>query len=106
MASMDSLDNVHGHSGQSPVSPWIKSSETSQIGQCPWIQWTLSMDSMDIVHGFSGQSVSPDGLDNVHGQSPLSPWTGWTLFIDSMDFVQSDLVKTTETTELNVVGLL
>ena len=68
---MDSLDFYHGLSGllpwtqrsftmdsgqfgQSPVSPWTKSSETSQTGGCPLIQWTLSMDpvdSLDIVHG-------------------------------------------------------
>ena len=29
MDSVDSLDNVHEYSGQSPVSPWTKSSETS-----------------------------------------------------------------------------
>ena len=49
MDSEDSLDNVHGHSGQ-----W------------PWIQWTLSMDSVDIVHGLSGQS----------GHYPWTPWIG------------------------------
>ena len=53
-----------------------------------------SVDSLDIVHGHLGQSPgSPGGLDNVHGQCPLSPWTDWTLSIDSLDKVQSDLVK-------------
>ena len=45
-----------------------------------------SVDSLDIVHGHPGQSAgSPGGLDNVHGQSPLSPWTDWTLSMDSLD---------------------
>ena len=71
---MDSVDIFHGLSGHS-----------------------LSMDSVDSLdtdHGHPGQSSgSPDGLDNVHGQCPLSPWTDWTLSIDSLDEVQSDLVK-------------
>ena len=106
---MDSVDiyhglsgqsgNVHGHSGQSSMSPWTKSIETSQTGQRPWIQWTLSMDSVDIVHGLNGQSrhcpwtPCPGGLDNVHEQCPLSPLSDWTLSMNSLDFVQSDLVN-------------
>ena len=83
MDLVDGLDNVHGHSRQSPVSPSTKSTEISQTGQCPSIQWTLSLDSvdsLDIVHGHPGQCPgNPGRLDNVHGQSPLSPWTDWTL---------------------------
>ena len=74
---MDSVDIVHGPSGQSGHCPWklwTKSSETVQTGQCPWIQWTLSMDSvdsLDIVHGHPGLSpgVQADwtmSMDNVH----------------------------------------
>ena len=65
---MDSVDIVHGLSGQS--------------GHCPWTCWT--------------SPGSPGGLDNAHGQSPLSPWTDWTLPMDSLGFVQYDLVKKTE----------
>ena len=44
MDSVDSLDIVHGHPGQSPGS----------IGRldnvhCPWTDWTLSMDTLDKV---------------------------------------------------------
>ena len=49
MDSVDSLDNVQGHSGKSPVSPWTKSSETSWTGQCPGSLWTKSRDSVDSV---------------------------------------------------------
>ena len=52
-----------------------------------------SVNRLGIVHGHPGLSGCPGGLDNVHGQSPLSPWTDWTL---SMDKVQSDLVKNIE----------
>ena len=56
-----------------------------------------SVESLDIVHGHPGQSPgSPGGLDNVHGQCPLSPWTDWTLSMDSLDKVQSDLIKKNE----------
>ena len=52
---MDSVDIVHGFSGQfghCPWTPWTKSSESRQTGQCPlspWTDWTLSMDSLDKV---------------------------------------------------------
>ena len=80
MDSVDSLDNVHEHSGQSPVSPWTKSSDTSQTGQWPCIQWTLSMeivDSLDIVNRHPGQSPgSPDWTKStVHGLTRHCPWT-------------------------------
>ena len=56
-----------------------------------------SVDILDIVHGHPGQSPgSPGGLDNVHGQCPLSPWTDWTLSMHSLDKVQTDLVKKIE----------
>ena len=52
------------------------------------------VDSLDIVPGHPGQVPgSPGGLDNVHGQSPLSPWIDWTLSMDSLEFVHSVLVK-------------
>ena len=70
---MDSVDIVHGLSGQS--------------GHCPWTPWTKSKEFCP---------GSPGGLDSVHGQCPLSPWTDWTLSMDSLDKVQSDLLKKNE----------
>ena len=65
--SMVSVDIVHGLSGHCPVSPWTKSSETSQTGQCPWTEWTLSMDSVDIIHGrsfqYSSRTMSTESMD-------------------------------------------
>ena len=52
--------------------------KSSETGQCPWIQWTLSMDSVNIVNGFSGLTEH-------------CPWTS-----ESLDFVHSDLVKKIE----------
>ena len=81
MESVESLDKVHGYSGQSPGSPLRLDPRTQYSvdivhcfpGQCPWTSWTMSMDlveSLDNVHGYSGQiPESPFRLDNVHGLS-------------------------------------
>ena len=49
MDSVDSLDIVHGHSGQSPGSPgrWDNVHGQSPLSQ--WTDWKLSMDSLDFV---------------------------------------------------------
>ena len=105
MDSVDSLDSAHGHPRRSPVSPWTKSSETSQIPD-----WTMFMDSVDIFHGLSGHcprsqwtvwTFSMNTLDKVQGVK--ADWTmftdkvhDWTLSMYSLDFVQSDLIKKIE----------
>ena len=118
MESVESLDKIHGYSGQSPRSPlrlrnvhglsgksgqcpwilWTKSREPTQTGQCPWAQWTLcppspwrmSMDSLDIIHGLNG---STDTLNNVQAD-----WTMSAESMGSLDIVhgQSPLLVLTE----------
>ena len=46
MDSVDSLDIVHGHLGQSPGG-W--DNVHGQSPPSPWTHWTLSMDSLDFV---------------------------------------------------------
>ena len=49
----------------------------------------VSVDSQNIVHGHPGQS--PDGLNNVHRESPLSSWTNWNL--SSLIWLKKNEVK-------------
>ena len=44
MDSVDSLDIVHGHPGQSPGSPGGQDNVHGQSPLSPWTDWTLSMD--------------------------------------------------------------
>ena len=49
MDSVDSLDIVHRHSGQSPGSPGELDNVHGQSLQSPGTDWTLSMDSLEFV---------------------------------------------------------
>ena len=49
MDSVDSLDIVHGHLGQSPGSPGGPDNVHGQSPLSLWTGWTLSMDSLDFV---------------------------------------------------------
>ena len=97
MDSADSLDIVQGLGGHlpwtqwtvwTPMSPWTKSSENSQTGKCPWIQWTLSMDSVDTVHGSCLWTLSMVWVDIVHG--PSFQYSSRTMSTESMDFLQTE----------------
>ena len=79
---------IQGHSGKCPVSPWTKSSATSQTGQCPQTKttlWKMSSESMDKVQwDQSHWTMSMDKVQRVHGQSPGTQWTVWTLSMDTL----------------------
>ena len=62
MDLVESLDNVHGYSGQSPGSP-------------------LRLNN---VHGLSGQSVSLENAHGLPGQCPWTQWKDWTMSTESM----------------------
>ena len=66
MESVESLDNVHGYSGQSPGSPLPGHYPLTQ-----WKVWTLSTDTLDNVQAdrtISAESLAPWTLsmDKVH----------------------------------------
>ena len=95
MESVESLDNIHGYSGQSPGSPLR-------------LDNVHAMDSVDIVHYHS--------LDNVHGHPGISgkcghcPLITWTMSAEpmgSLDIVhgQSPLFVLTELVKIILVGV-
>ena len=51
--AMNSVDIVHGLSGQSVHCPWTPGQSPGRLdnvrGQSQWTDWTLSMDSLDFV---------------------------------------------------------
>ena len=77
MDLMESLDNVHGYSRQSPGSTLRLANFHGLIGYCPPSPWRMSMDFLDIIHG-------------------LSQWKVWTLSTDTLDNVQADYTMSTE----------
>ena len=72
MESVESLDKVHGYSGQIPGSPLRLDNVHGLSGHYPLSPWTMSMDSLGNVLGLSGKS----GV--------------WTIFMDTLDKIQVD----------------
>ena len=110
MESVESLDKVHGYSGQSSVSALRLDNVHELPGQCPWTQWkvwTMSMDTLDKVQGthsdwtmsMDSWTLSTVSLENVHGLPGHCPWTQWkvwTLSTDTLDNVQADWTMSAE----------
>ena len=69
MDSVDSLDIVHGHTGQNPGSLGGWENVHGYCPLSPQTEWILSMDSVQSLHidyGHIGQSLgSPDGLEKL-----------------------------------------
>ena len=103
MDLVESLDNVHGYSRQSPESPL-------RLAAFPWTHWVLSTISLENVHGLPGlypwtlsvESVnimSIDILDNVQADYTMSSESMGSIDIvhrQSPLFVLNEFVKKTQ----------
>ena len=90
MGLVESLDNVHGYSRQSPGSPLRLANFHGLIGYCPPSPWRMSMDSLDFIHGLSLSGKCGHcpliywTMSRQTIRCPLNPWAPLTLSIDKV----------------------
>ena len=77
------LDNVHGLSGQYPLSPWRMSMD-SRTGECPWTPGHYPRTRWKVWTKCGHCPLIPWIVSRQTGQCPLNSWAPWTFSMDKV----------------------